>query len=252
MDALKKLVLLVVRLLRIAVTNPSRLSHVLGNALSSTREVMDRRYDLLRLRREPIEALLPPEGESWRLTLAMLPRSNASISTLEFICLLLLMKRARANCVFEFGTYKGVSISQLALNLPAGAKIYTLDLPEGQTTTDLPISIAKDVSIAFEGGKGGLVPEDVRGRITFLRQDSARFDPSPYEGQVDFVFVDGAHNREYVRNDSEKGWRMLRRGGIIAWHDCAPNDPEVIEFLVHSSYAPILVLGTSVAYAIKP
>lgn len=239
-------------MLRIATGNPRRLSHVLGTALSASAEVATRSVDLLRFPQRTVEDLLPEEGTDCRLTLAMMARSNASISILEFVSLLLLMKRAKAECVFEFGTYKGVSISQMALNLPAGARIYTLDLPEGQVNTDLPISIAKDVSIAFEGGKGCLVPEDLRSRITFLKQDSARFDPTPYEGRVDFVFVDGAHNREYVRNDSEKGWRMLRRGGIIAWHDCAPNDPDVIRYLLESSYGASLIVGTSLAFAIKP
>ena len=178
-------------------------------------------------------------------------RSNASISVLEYVCLIMLMKRAGATSVFEFGTYKGVSITQLALNLPDGARIFTLDLPDGQASSELPISIPKDVSIAFEAGKGDLVPADVRERIRFLRQDSAKFDPDPYAGQMDFVFVDGAHNTEYVRNDSEKGWKMLRPGGIIVWHDCAPNDPEVVRYLLTSDFKPARIQSTSLAYAVK-
>ena len=49
--------------------------------------------------------------------------------------------------------------------------------------------------------------------------DSAKFDPTPYESKMDLVFVDGAHSADYVRNDSEKGWRMLRPGGVLVWHD---------------------------------
>src|SRR5256885_16960582 len=112
------------------------------------------------------------------------------------------MKKARAVNVFEFGTYKGVSISQLALNLPREGHAYTLDLPEGQTDSHFPISIPKDIPIAFETGKGAMVPADLKERITFLKCDSAKFDEQPYEGKIDFVFVDGAHNFEYVRNDS--------------------------------------------------
>ena len=251
MDTLKKIVLLAQRLVRIGVGNPRRLSHVMGTALAASADVVDRSTDLLRFPRRTVTDLLPEGADSCRLTLAVMSQNQASISVLEFVCLLLLMKKARAQCVFEFGTYKGVSISQMALNLPEGARIYTLDLPEGQVTTDLPISIAKDVSIAFEHGKGSLVPADLRPRITFLQQDSARFDPGPYEGQVDFVFVDGTHNSEYVKNDSEKGWRMLRKGGIIAWHDCAPNDPDVIRYLLQADYGAALIEGTSLAYAVK-
>ena len=69
---------------------------------------------------------------------------------------------------------------------------------------------------------------------------------------MDFVFVDGAHNYDYVKNDSEKGWRMLRRGGIIAWHDCRHQDPDVIRFLLQCSFEPVRIAGTTVAFATKP
>ena len=69
---------------------------------------------------------------------------------------------------------------------------------------------------------------------------------------MDFVFVDGAHNFEYVKNDSEKGWRMLRSGGIMAWHDCRHQDPGVVRYLLQCRYKPSRVLGTTVAFAIKP
>lgn len=234
-----------------SVGNPQRLSHVLGTALAASEEVADVSTDLLRFPQETVDDLLPEAGKSWRVTLELMPRSAASISLLECLCLVMLMKRARATIVFEFGTYKGVSITQLALNLPEAARIYTLDLPDGQVGSELPISIPKDSRIAFEPGKGALVPPDVRERIHFLKQDSAKFDPLPYEGQISFVFVDGAHNTEYVRNDSEKGWRMLQPGGIIAWHDCVPNDPEVVRFLLASDYKPARIRGTSLAYAVK-
>ena len=162
------------------------------------------------------------------------------------------MKRARARSVFEFGTYKGVSITQLALNLPADSRIFTLDLPDEPATTRFAIADQEDAVIAVEKGKGALIPSELRPRIQFLQQDSAAFDESPYAGQMDFVFVDGAHNYDYVRNDSEKGWRMLRSGGIIAWHDCRAQDPAVVRYLLESSFQPALISGTTLAFAIKP
>jgi predicted O-methyltransferase YrrM len=97
-----------------------------------------------------------------------------------------------------------------------------------------------------------LVPDDLRKRIEFLRQDSATFDEAPYVGQMDFVFVDGAHNAAYVRNDSEKGWRMLRPGGIMAWHDCRPADPAVVAYLLECPFRPARIFGTTLAFAAKP
>jgi predicted O-methyltransferase YrrM len=108
------------------------------------------------------------------------------------------------------------------------------------------------VEIAAQSGKGGLVPAELKSRITFLRQDSAAFDALPYAGQMDFVFVDGAHNYDYVKNDSEKGWSILRSGGIIAWHDFRPQDPGVVRYLLNCPFKPSRIVGTTVAFAVKP
>ena len=57
-------------------------------------------------------------------------------------------------------------------------------------------------------------------RITQLYGDSASFDFSPWYGQMDFVFVDGAHAYNYVVNDTNIALKLLNpRGGIIIWHD---------------------------------
>jgi len=69
---------------------------------------------------------------------------------------------------------------------------------------------------------------------------------------MDLVFVDGYHSYEYVKNDTEKGWEMLRPGGIIAWHDCVPDRPEIIRYLKSLHPLPRLVESTSLAFAIKP
>ncbi len=252
MSSLGKTARLCANFARIAATNPRRLSHVLGVALSASDEVADRALDLRRFPEVAVEELLPEPGTDLRATLALIPKTNASVSVLEYVALILLLKQARAASVFEFGTYKGASVTQLALNLPPGSRIFTLDLPEDDPRSAFPISFSKDAAIAVEKGKGSLVPDDVRGRIQFLRQDSAKFDDTPYAGAIDFVFVDGAHNTEYVRNDSEKGWRMLRSGGIMAWHDCCVQDPDVVRYLLNSSFEPKRIAGTSLAFAQKP
>ena len=252
MNSVGKAAQLFGRLLKLAVTNPARLSHVLGTALNASEEVLHRERDLLRFPGMAIDDLLPSDGPPLKIELALFPKTHASISPLEFTCLVLLLKKARARSIFEFGTYQGVSVTQLALNLPPDSRIYTLDLPDQPAPTRFAIADPEDAVIAAESGKGALVPRELRPRIRFLQQDSAAFDESPYAGQMDFVFVDGAHNHDYVRNDSEKGWRLLRSGGIIAWHDCRPQDPAVVRYLLASSYHPMRINGTTLAYAVKP
>ncbi len=239
-------------LLKIAVRNPKRLSHVLGTALHATTEVVDPNFDLLRARQTDVNELLPESGDPWRVHLALFPKTYASVSVLEYTCLIALMKRAKATRIFEFGTYMGASITQIALNLPPESVIYTLDLPENTASTLLSIPDPHEVAIAAETCKGALIPSDLKQRITFLRQDSAAFDDAPHAGKIDFVFVDGAHSYDYVKNDSEKGWRMLRSGGIIVWHDFRTPDPDVVRYLLESSYQPSRILNTSLAFAQKP
>jgi predicted O-methyltransferase YrrM len=251
-NAATKLLTLAARSLKIAAGNPRRLSHVLGTALAASEEVCDWEVDLLRFPQLTVADLLPPPATEYRTHLCLFPKTNASVSPLECVALALLMRRASARTAFEFGTYKGVSTSQLALNVAEGGQVFTLDLPEDPIETAYEISITKDSVIASEPGKGALLPADLRSRVTFLRQDSARFDPKPYAGQMDFVFVDGAHNADYVRNDSEKGWHMLRSGGIIAWHDCVVWDADVVRYLLRCPYRPARVVGTSLAFATKP
>ncbi len=57
-------------------------------------------------------------------------------------------------------------------------------------------------------------------KITQLLGDSGKFDFSPYYNLIDFIFIDGAHDYNYVLNDSEIALKLLReRKGIILWHD---------------------------------
>ncbi len=251
MNPLQKTARLGFHLLKIAATNPRRLSHVLGSALSASDDVVDKSCDLLRLPAVEVNDLLPAAGDLWEIKMLMFPKTHASISLLEFTALILLLKRAGSKQIFEFGTFKGISITQLALNLPPGSDIYTLDLPDEQLNTQFSTD-PEDAAIAVETGKGSLVPAELRPRIQFLKCDSARFDESPFVGKMDFVFVDGAHNYKYVKNDSEKGWRMLRNGGIIAWHDCRHQDPGVVRYLLQSPFKPARIAGTTVAFATKP
>jgi predicted O-methyltransferase YrrM len=237
---------------RTAVGNPKRLAHIFGSALAAAEGVADRAYDLERLPKLTVEELLPPAGTDLRATLALIPQSSASISVLECISLILLLKKVGARNIFEFGTYKGISITQLALNMPENSRIYTLDLPDDEPRSAFAITDPEDVDLAHEKGKGEVVPADVRHRIQFLKQDSAAFDEKPLAGQMDLVFVDGAHNEAYVRNDSEKAWGMTRPGGIVVWHDSRAEDPAVVRYLLECPFKPVRIHGTSLAFATKP
>jgi predicted O-methyltransferase YrrM len=236
------------RIAKIALNNPSDLRVVFGTANSVAEAIESPSADI---RVFPSEEYADITGVSSKFIMQTFPRIGASITMLEGAALAAFIQKVGAKRIFEFGTYKGVSTTQFALNLPDDGMVYTLDLPEDHPAYTLAIPKSEERQIAAETGKGILVPQELRHKVTFLRSDSATFDTTPYRGSMDLVFVDGAHSYEYVKNDTEKGWEMLRSGGIIAWHDCTPNHPEVVAYLKSYTPMPTLVRGTALAFVKK-
>ena len=232
----------------IALRKPSDLSHVFGVANSVAKDIENPVADT---RSFPHIDFSEITGRSIRLSFQTFPRIGASISLVEAAALSALIHKINAKRIFEFGTYKGVSTTQLALNLPHDGMVFSLDLPEDHPAYSLAIPKVAEQQIAAEKGKGILIPHDLGGKVTFLRADSAKFDTTPYRGSMDLIFVDGAHSYEYVKNDTVKALEMLRPGGIIAWHDCTPSHPDVVRYLRTLPHMPTIVHGTTIAFLVK-
>jgi predicted O-methyltransferase YrrM len=176
---------------------------------------------------------------------------QAAISPLEALALASLIRSHGYKRIFEFGTYKGVSTTQFALSVGPDGTVYTLDLPENDPRHGLAITCRREEELTVDKGKGALIPADLLPQVKFLREDSARFDPAPFENQIDFVFVDGAHSAAYVENDTKKGWRMLRPGGSIAWHDCNSRHLDVVRFVKQFGHSVTRIADTSLVYCTK-
>jgi predicted O-methyltransferase YrrM len=138
--------------------------------------------------------------------------------------LALITATVRPRRVFEIGTGTGEGTLLMARNAP-GARIDTLDLGAdadaslGEQRGDAPL-VADSVGGAFRGS-------EFEGSITQHLGDSAQFDFTPFAGQMDLVFVDGAHTAEYVRADSQAAFAMLAPGGTVVWDDCHLYHPGV-------------------------
>ncbi len=132
-----------------------------------------------------------------------------------YVCAVAHHKGARR--AFEFGTYMGRTTYHLAKTSP-----------EMEVTT---LSISPDKDPLFGPFLGKFFkgrPEAAR--IKLLLQDSRDFDPAPYKGMFDVVFVDGDHSYELVKNDTLKAFQLLKKGGVILWHDYAPKSPGLVQF----------------------
>jgi predicted O-methyltransferase YrrM len=124
---------------------------------------------------------------------------------------------ARPRLIFEIGTGTGEG-TVLMLRQAPDAHVHTLDLGDEDTATlgvklgDAPLE-GSAVGRAWHGTQ-------FEGQVTQHLGDSARFDFSPFAGEMDLVFVDGAHTAEYVTVDSHTALRLVRPGGVIVWDDC--------------------------------
>lgn len=239
------------RLLTVGLKNPRGLRNVLGHALAASEDHLDRASDPTRVPTITLEEVIQELPGGVNVQVLFRPKIAASVSFYEALALSALLSLCQARRAFEFGTYRGVSSSQIALNLGENGKLFTLDLPPDAAPLKYDLRKPIDIQIAHEKVKGDLIPDELLPRVEFLRADSAAFDETQYLNSMDFVFVDGAHTLEYVRNDSEKGWRMLRPGGIMAWHDCCVGAPGVVKFLLNCSFAPKRITGTTLAFARK-
>lgn len=129
---------------------------------------------------------------------------------------------ANAKRIFEFGTYRGQTTCGLAA-VCKDAQIYTLNLPPDDDPRYAP----------FIGMYIARSPD--RDRITQIFSDSRTFDTTPYRESMDYIFIDGDHSYEGVKNDTEKALQLLKPGGIIVWHDYAAKSPGVLEYLAEFS-----------------
>jgi predicted O-methyltransferase YrrM len=150
-----------------------------------------------------------------------------------------LCRGVKARTFFEIGTNRGRTAWTVARNNPE-IQVHTLDLPDRDSVDAVALDLNEDDRDFFvedwdRGEAFAETPEAAR--IEQLWGDSARFDYSPYEGKIDFIFVDGAHSYSYVRNDTEAALRMLSEKGVIAWDDY-PAIPGVYRYL--NELAPTL------------
>jgi len=159
--------------------------------------------------------------DSLPITMKFYTFAPGSVTPYERLILNALLRKENPATVLEIGTFDGRTTWNMAANTSDATTIYTLDLPKQQLdSTHLSIDsgdrrfIDKDVS-----GRECLGTEQGR-KIRQLFGDTAAFDFSPFHDSIDFVFVDGSHSYDYVKNDSQIAFKLLKGGkGVILWHD---------------------------------
>ncbi|MGI8548801.1 MAG: class I SAM-dependent methyltransferase [Gemmatimonadaceae bacterium] len=171
-----------------------------------------------RLPRASIDEMVP---RGLALDLRELHAVDGNVSVLELVILAATAARLKARTVFEIGTFDGRTAVNLAANADNAVTVYTLDLPLQGSATVLAAD-AEDLKYMQPSLSGARIRQsEFAPRVRQLFGDSAKFDFRPYVGSIDLCFVDGAHSREYVLNDSRRALELTHPGSIILWHDYA-------------------------------
>ena len=158
-----------------------------------------------------------------------------STSTIESILLIKLMRIVDASYIFEFGTYKGLTTRLLLENIPekniTTERIFTLDLDdlEGVNFQGTDINLANEVL----NYKRKYTTSKNKHLVKQILQDCLTFNENKYLNKFQFIFVDGNHEVNYAKSDTEKSFKMLSDSpSCIVWHDYGnPEFPELTAYI---------------------
>jgi len=150
------------------------------------------------------------------------------VTLLETFLIVTATQIVNARRVFEFGTFLGSTTLNLAFNTADDAEVVTLDLGEEhagvvkQDIADVPLTklhLAANKELDFIGSR-------VSHKIKTQIGNSILFNFSTYKRTMDFVFIDGGHDLDTVRSDSQNAWEMVRsdKPSCIMWHDYGNPD----------------------------
>lgn len=188
-----------------------------------------------------------------QVILAPVKAGKHNTTAFELAAITSIVKDNACNRIFEIGTFDGRTTLAMALNLQnSEGKIFTLNLPSQTDEVSLETG-SVDVELASKVVSGErFLNTPQHQQIEQLWGDSAIFDFSSFEQQMDLVFIDGAHSEIYVANDTKKALQLIKKeGGWILWHD-APYFG-VVKFLkqwVPQQRGPVyFIKGTTLAAA---
>jgi len=140
----------------------------------------------------------------------------------EFLELLKIFQKQNPKYILEIGTANGGSLFCFCKLAREDATIISIDLPGGKFGGSYPewrIPIYK--AFAKENQKLYLLRKNSHKEET-LEEVKEILNGN----QLDFLFIDGDHSYEGVKKDFEMYSPLVKKGGIIAFHDIVPGPKE--------------------------
>lgn len=146
-------------------------------------------------------------------------RTPGSVTNDELFLLSALVQARQPLRLVEIGTAAGRTALNLLRAAPPEAILATFDLPDDASAVDGAGPDFRQFGLRRPGRVFEGTP--LAERIELVRADTTTFDWTPYHGQVDFMFIDGAHDYASVAADSRAALAVVKPGGLIVWHDYA-------------------------------
>jgi cephalosporin hydroxylase len=140
----------------------------------------------------------------------------------EIAKLLEIVAELKPKVVLEIGTARGGTLFLFTRVADPEAKIISIDLPGGSFGGGYPKwKIPIYESFSKEKQKIYLIRKDSHDHQTLKEVERILGGE-----KVDFLFIDGDHTYEGVKRDFEMYSPLMRKGGIIAFHDICPHPSE--------------------------
>jgi predicted O-methyltransferase YrrM len=122
--------------------------------------------------------------------------------------------RKGRGAIVEIGSWKGRSTICLAAGAPPNTKVYAIDPHSGSSEHQQQMGKVDTLEEFRENIKRAGVEDRVVALVETSEQAAEK-----WQGKVELLFIDGAHEYELVKKDYELWGPHLIEGGMIAFHD---------------------------------
>ena len=158
------------------------------------------------------------EWDNVNLTLEHLPYDEGHVSILELLILSAFASKLNdTQNVLEIGTFEGITLLNCSLNAKY-SKVYTLDLPLDHSLDELHdkeyLDYDKDLINSNKRRSEILINIS---NVIQLYGDSTKYDFSTINYSM--AFIDGGHDYQTVKSDTENILKYINKPGSVFWHD---------------------------------
>jgi len=181
---------------------------------------------------------------------------NVSVTKREGKLLYTLAKKCRGyGVIVEIGSWKGRSTIYLAKGSKAGnsVRVYSIDPHTGSSEHKEKFGEVWTFDEFMKNIKSARV-DDIITPIVKTSEEAAK----EFDKPVELIFIDGAHEYEFVKKDFEMWFPKVVEGGIMAFHDTGWPSPDfpgpkrvVRDFVYFSKHFKDVKFVDSITYGIK-